>query len=641
MKYLYYTFLLILGIVFFPTNMHSRNYREKYSTVLQHYLQNKNDSLKYKAALFLIDNMNGHESPEGKQLEIFKTKIDKINTKKGIRELNEAWNLSGKEGRTIMVSDSAVVTPRLLVANIDAAYDSWVSAPWKDEVDFSTFCNYILPYRCSKEHIGGNWRQAMKEKYSHVINDETDMLKAFAKIKKAVYDDVILSNAYCPYELDVITTHRIGKAECGQRAIVLVGVLRSLGIPAAIDFTPVWADYSNKSHGWVSVIDKKGITYTVFENDSIAKTLNPIDASLFIPRYIVKEEDHCPYIIKQSKTPVKVYREEFAIANPLTEVNEGFFNSPFLHDVSDKYGLTCRLSIDANTDKKVFLCTYVSASDWMPIAQTKPIRGKAVFENIGRNSLCTAYIEENGKRIYISYPFIVGDDGIEKMFSANKENMMVININRKYPLCQYIADVWGYMRGGVFLGANDSCFVKSDTLATIKTMPYGFTNIKSMSNKKYRFLRYKAPRNNRSSLSELQFWVYSKDDSKTKLHGTYSANGVETRNLEYLIDDNTATSCRGQNLEYTITVDLGIGNSSNVDGITCAPSTDLNFVEKGHLYELYYFDTSWKLIGKQIATKDFLIFKEVPEDAILLLKDRTAGQEERLFEYRNGVQIWH
>ena len=142
-------------------------------------------------------------------------------------------------------------------------------------------------------------------------------------------------------------------------------------------------------------------------------------------------------------------------------------------------------------------------------------------------------------------------------------------------------------------------------------------------------------------MSELQFWVYSKDDSKTKLHGTYSANGVETRNLEYLIDDNTATSCRGQNLEYTITVDLGIGNSSNVDGITCAPSTDLNFVEKGHLYELYYFDTSWKLIGKQIATKDFLIFKEVPEDAILLLKDRTAGQEERLFEYRNGVQIWH
>lgn len=641
MKHLHYTFFLIFVLVSLPTNMLSQTYREKYSSVLQHYLQNENDSLKYKAALFLIDNMDGHKSPEGNQIEVFKVKIGEINSQNGIRELNEAWNLSGKEGGTMMVPDSAVVTPRLLVSNIDASFDSWESAPWKSEIDFSTFCNYILPYRCSNEHIGGNWRKAMKDKYGYVINGETYMLKAFAKIKKAVYDDVVLSNAYCPYEMDVITTHRIGKAECGQRAIVLADVLRALGIPSAIDFTPVWADYSSKSHGWVSVIDKEGVTYTVFENDTIAKTLNPIDASVFIPKYIVNEEDNCPYDIKQSKTAVKVYREEFAITNPLIESREGFLNSPFLHDVSDKYGLTSQLSINVNTDKKVFLCTYVSASDWMPIAHTKPVCGKAIFENVGRNSVCTAFTEENGKRMYISSPFIVGDNGIEKIFTGNKEKMTEININRKYPLCQYIADVWGYMRDGVFLGSNDSCFVKNDTLATIQTMPYGITNIKSVSNKKYRFLRYKAPQNNRSSLSELQFWVQSKDGSKTKLHGIYSSNGVDATHLEYLEDGNTATSCRGQNPEYTITVDLGIGNSSNVDGITYAPSTDLNFVEKGHLYELYYFDTSWKLIGKQIATNDFLVFKEVPGDVILLLKDKTAGREERIFEYKNGVQIWH
>ena len=641
MKHLYYALLFVFVLVSFPANMLSQTYQEKYSTVLQHYLQNENDSLKYKAALFLIDNMEGHKSPEGKQIEVFSAKIGEINTQNGIRELNEAWNLSGKEGGTMMVSDSAVVTPRLLISNVDAAFDSWESAPWKDEIDFTAFCNYILPYRCSNEHIGGNWRKAMKEKYAHVINGEMDMLKAFAKIKNAVYNDVILSNAYCPYELDVITIHRIGKAECGQRAIVLVDVLRSLGIPSAIDFTPAWADYSNKSHGWVSVIDKSGVTYTVFENDSIAKTLNPIDASLFIPRYIVKEEDHCPYTIKQSKTPVKIYREEFAIINTLAEAKEGFLNSPFLHDVSDKYGLTSQLTIDALTDNKVFLCTYVSASDWMPIAQTRSVRGKAVFDNVGKNSLCTAYIEKNGERKYISFPFVVGNNGIEKIFNANKEKMTMISINRKYPLCQYIADVWGYMRGGVFLGSNDSCFVNCDTLAAIQTMPYGITNIKSFSNKKYRYLRYKAPLNNRSSLSELQFWVHNQNHSNKRLHGTYSANGAESLHLEYLYDNNTATSCRGQKTGYTITVDLGMGNSSNVDYITYAPSTDLNFVEKGHLYELYYFDTSWKSIGRQIAQKESLMFKDVPEDAILLLKYKTAGQEERLFEYRNGVQIWH
>ena len=94
MKHLYYTFFFIFGLVSLPTSMLSQTYREKYSAVLQHYLQNENDSLKYKAALFLIDNMNGHKSPEGKQIEVFKVKIGEINTQNGIRELNEAWNLS-------------------------------------------------------------------------------------------------------------------------------------------------------------------------------------------------------------------------------------------------------------------------------------------------------------------------------------------------------------------------------------------------------------------------------------------------------------------------------------------------------------------------------------------------------------------
>ena len=70
-------------------------------------------------------------------------------------------------------------------------------------------------------------------------------------------------------------------------------------------------------------------------------------------------------------------------------------------------------------------------------------------------------------------------------------------------------------------------------------------------------------------------------------------------------------------------------------------STDLNFIEKGHLYELYYFDTCWNLIGRQVANKEWLSFKNVPKGALLLLKDRTKGQEERIFEYNNGVQIWH
>lgn len=638
-----HTSLLIYITLFlasFTTSASSNTYRKKYASVLEHYSQHENDSLKYKAALFLIENMNGHYSPEGTQIEIYKEEINTINTKKGIRELNEAWNCAGKNGKTYLLPDSAIVSQRMLISNIESSFEAWLSAPWKKDIDFPTFCNYILPYRCSEEHIGGNWRKAMKEAYEPVISGEKNLLKAFAKLKKAVFNDVVLSNAYCPYELDAITTHRIGKAECGQRAIVLVDVLRALGIPAAIDITPMWADYSSMGHGWVSVVTKEGTTYTVFENDSIAKSMNPVDASIFFPRYNITPEDNCPYDIKQMKTPVKIYRKEYAVNGVHTKNRADNPTYRLMKDVSNAYGLTSHVVLDVNTEDLVYLCSYLSAQDWMSVDFAKPINRKVIFENIGKGSVCTAYIVKEGKRKYISYPFITDERGINRYFRLSSEKKENIRINRKYPLCQYTIETWGFMKNGVFLGANKADFTDADTLATINTMPYGLTELKCSSNRTYRYLRYKAPQNNRSSLSELQFIANSSIGRKT-LNGNYSTDGVEAEHLENLFDNNTATSCRGTKTAYTITVDLGEGKASEVDAIKFAPATDLNFVEKGHLYELYYFDTEWHLIGRQIAQKEELIFKQVPSGALLLLKDKTAGKEERIFEYKDGKQVWH
>ena len=630
--------VLLCLVCLLPTLLLGRSYREKYKAVLEQYSKNVNDSLRYQAALFLIDNMEGHKSPEGKQVERFKDMTQSINSKNGIRELNAAWNNAGKEGTIVFVPDSDVVTDRMLMSNIESAFDAWESAPWKDEINFFIFCHYILPYRCSGEHIGGNWRMAMKEIYGSLVKKESDIAKAFAIIKKAVYNDVVLSNAYCPYELDAITTYRIGKAECGQRAILLVDVLRALGIPSSIDFTPVWADYSNKSHAWVSVIGKNGITYTVFEDDSIASEFNPIDASLFVPHYVIKAEDKCPYVIKQAKTPVKIYREEYAVVDSNAKRRQWFLSTPFIRDVSSSYNLTSNVSIDTNLNQEVMLCTYVSAQEWMPVACAKPENGKVTFGNVGKNTVCTTCVMENGKRKYIGSPFLVGKNGIQKYFHADTTNMMRIQVNRKYPLCQYTVDVWGNMIGGVFLGGDTPDFANVDTIAVIKTLPYGLTEVRCKTQRKYRYFRYKAPNNTRSSLSELQFFVY-REGGLHRINGKYVCEGIDSTHVEHLYDNNTATSCRGLTTGYTITIDTGEGSGTHVDLIKYAPSTDLNFVEKGHLYELYYFDKAWHLIARTVATGEELLFDSVPQNALLLLKDRTAGKEERIFEFKDGKQI--
>ena len=47
------------------------------------------------------------------------------------------------------------------------------------------------------------------------------------------------------------------------------------------------------------------------------------------------------------------------------------------------------------------------------------------------------------------------------------------------------------------------------------------------------------------------------------------------------------------------------------------------------------------MLGRSYAHIDKLTFSNVPENAILLLKDRSGGMEERIFEYNNGRQVWH
>lgn len=70
---------------------------------------------------------------------------------------------------------------------------------------------------------------------------------------------------------------------------------------------------------------------------------------------------------------------------------------------------------------------------------------------------------------------------------------------------------------------------------------------------------------------------------------------------------------------------------------------DDNGIRKGHLYELFYCkDGVWTSLGKKRAIlDDELIYKNVPQGALLWLRDLTKGQEERIFEYKNKKVYWY
>ncbi|NPD91043.1 hypothetical protein [Xylanibacter muris] len=197
------------------------------------------------------------------------------------------------------------------------------------------------------------------------------------------------------------------------------------------------------------------------------------------------------------------------------------------------------------------------------------------------------------------------------------------------------------MKGGVFEAAMTETFQDADTIGIISGMPSVMTKIDVKPLKKYRFLRYRAPKNNRSSLAELQFYTTDSRGNRQLLMGKHIAQGVDITKLENAFDGNPATSCKGLHVGYTIGIDLGENNASTISEIVFSPSTDLNFVEKHHLYELYSFDTEWHLIGRAYSKGDNLAFDGVPTGSILLLKDKTKGVEERIFEYKDNKQIWY
>lgn len=63
-------------------------------------------------------------------------------------------------------------------------------------------------------------------------------------------------------------------------------------------------------------------------------------------------------------------------------------------------------------------------------------------------------------------------------------------------------------------------------------------------------------------------------------------------------------------------------------------------LNEGSEYELFFWQEEWQSAGKQIATIEPLIFREVPADRLYWLVETGSRGEERIFTYENGEQIW-
>ncbi len=631
--------------------------RQELQQVIDHYQKVDNqDPLKLKAALFLIGHMPKHYSMRSESIDEFQTRVHQATTPIPMATINTWWEELSVGHVQRQEYDLHALKASYLIRNIDQAFEVWNAAPWKKEVDFDTFCRYILPYRFQNEMLVDGWRDSLYREYHPLIAGVQELPKAFALIQNKVWSEVNSSSSLFTNIINVLDLKHQARATCIQRCVLLGSVLRSLGIPVAIDNNwGRWSNYSISGHSWVSVVTLEGVL-TVFEKDTIARLNNPVDSSTF-PLTVATEPDYALHTdFKKRCAKVGRYTYEhnsisegldlgWSIALPLSD--------PFTRDVSQDYGLMAIAEIEVDCSARhAYLCTYATGRDWFPVAINEVKGGKCRFENIADSAAYQVMVYNKGQIIPIGHPFLMLNNK-QVTLAPDLTTTRTVTLTRKYPLAPNFINACAPMRGGRFEASNRADFKQADVLHTIEKIPVfqnninladktdstsGSTNkteatgrINPTTPKTYRYVRYISSPEGKVPMAEVTCW-----SGETLLTGTPFCEKCKAP--ERCFDGDTYTLISWQTNGYIFGIDFG--SPKELTRVLYYPKNDGNFVVPGHEYELFYYDRKWVSMGRKKPTNFEATYDRVPANTLLLLKDHTTGREERVFTYEDGRQVW-
>lgn len=606
--------------------------KEELLKVIEHY---KSDKQKLAAAYFLISNMDGRNSRVGdfsdyNQIYAFIDSIKqcKLPKKEFYKQANaKLAELEGIYG-TIM-SKPAEIKPDLetikadyLISTIDRAFTVWKNKPWCKDVDFDTFCEYILPYRVHEEPLS-KFREFFMDELAWLedsMSEPADIEEACLRVNNFIAQKYTFVEGLGKIPLASATDmYRYAAGECEHRYALAVYVMRSLGIPVAIDYSPQWNHWPGK-HSWVSLIKKGGsLPFNAGELYDSLPHNNEIPIGLKVSSTVFRNT-----FSKNRNTPIEFETSKYNVpAN---------FRTSRIVTVTEEYNfpmteLALDLS-DEQREKTVYLGCFGYGKEIITVGWMKP--GDSSFGNVGQCGIYIPYHFTQNKIEFLSYPFILSCETNERWYSNPlMDQMDTALISRKFDLQDSMIVFSANMQGGCFIGSNSKNFSVHDTLAIITEAPRDFASASISNNRKYRFVKYVPPHGKRINIAEIQ--LLSGSDT---LSGTPIGNSNTTE--ANLFDTNIRTN---HNAGKGSWAGIDLGKAQSITQIRYLPRNNFNIVEPGDIYELFYFDYEWKSLGIQKARSNSLTYA-VPKYSLLLLRDLTKGREERIFKYEGGKQIF-
>lgn len=629
------------------------NNRPELEKVIAHFKQDS-DSLKLKAALLLLSNMDNQFHYSGEWLRkadsLFFDRAGSLG-EEGLQLLRDSvYRLIGKPGQADIrkVYDLQYLSSSFLIQNIEDAFTSWQKAPWKNAVSFDAFCNYILPYKTYNEYPE-DWRTLLRARYAFIPEDP-NIPQTMEDICCALVDEEKKWLKFSeeplgyPGALSISTILQLKKGSCVEWSGYGAEAARAFGIPVAIDYVP---QYGNRftTHKWNALI----LSDTSFLSFLGAES---------------RPGDHGPIREGESKF-AKVFRwqlapnsESFAVKASKAGINKipMYLTDPRIKDVTAFYTLVSDLSFEVkgNPGRPMYLCVFKNW-DWEAIAGGFIDQGTVRFPQMGRALLYIPMYYDDGRYQAAGPPIGLMADNRIKVYQAGEEGDMTLK--RKYPFKR--TEEWlreHSLQNARFEGDNDPEFTNPTLLYYVlrNIRPYRGARVNNLALKdqwpydslwrevqvrhrdSFQYLRLVFRKGNEFRIGEIEFYTQG---MAQPLKGKYIGN-IPQLNLAF---DGFPGKCikLPKDTSHTQWVGLDLGKKLPLEKIRFIPADDDNFVEAGNTYELFYWQNKWISAGKQKAVNDFLEYKKVPQGGVYLLRCWDCNNlEERPFTFEQGKQIW-
>lgn len=605
----------------------SGNNRGELERVLTHFADHPD---KLSAAQYLIANMPCHSGHVGAQFDSLDNDLnylletcDLYNFDPAVKSRWDSINLN----TTPVRHDINVVSADYLIDNIDRAYRRYRDAPWNKNLPFSDFCELILPYRIADERLT-DWRGMYEAQFAARLDslyqgdDVLEAAQILFDILWAEYPFRYYNELNMPHR-DALSLHNALIGNCRDYCDRIIYVMRACGIPVTADKLPASPE-SGKSHQWNVIRDNVTGKFIPFGADNMALQRDSIN--------------------HDGRSKGKVYRYGYGF-NPDRLERMGYdgktrmpsFADPRFMDVSAEYFGHNIVQVPLS-DKVDNAMLAVFARGGLSVIDCGDVSGDKVrFTDIEPGIIYFPVTWHNGVSRPCGMPFIVNGNGLLRIFSPDNEKSVSMTLTRKMPV-RWWQKKWNddNIVGTRLVAASNSTFCDADTLLNLDVPIAGnYGSYDVASDKKYRYFKLISPPDQLFSWAEIK--LYSESPTGNAVEYDLVTDLPEIYNPQYLNDDDILTYFVGPEGCHELVFRLS--KISQIKRIELIPRNDDNFVWPGQIYELQYLDSdgNWKSQGRKTADGHSIEFS-APDNALMILHNRSKGKEEQVFIYEDGRQ---